>query len=165
MYSVKRIYPLEFLTSLWEMWTAAQGWGSPRQGEAGWDIVFLFPSFILFRAFVLKCDSFQKGALKAAISPRLHLKKSLKDLLSVLNWGVENSAASDVCLKLYVCVSLLLIWNVFFTVFWQPLWGSRGICFREKWTCRWVSFTFHRLSVSCCVCKQKKKNSLKCNGY
>lgn len=130
-------HPTEFLTSLWEMWTVAQGWGSPRPGEAGWNI-FLFPAFvpdIIFQSFVFKHDSFQKGALKAAILPRLLFKKAPKDLLSVVNWGVENLAASDVWLWLYVCYSLLIIWNVFFTVFWQSLCGSWGICFREKWPC------------------------------
>lgn len=45
MYICTQLYiPLEFLTSLWEMWTAAQGWGSPRKTEAGWDTIFLFPA-------------------------------------------------------------------------------------------------------------------------
>lgn len=47
----------EFLTSLWEMWTAAQGWGPPRPGEAGWSY--------LFQHCAVKPSSFQKSKLKA----------------------------------------------------------------------------------------------------
>lgn len=88
------IYHSEFLTSLWEMWTAAQGWGSPRPEEAGWDTSFWAGNFftvVVFKA-LFNHGSFQKGALKAAILPRLHLNW----VLAVLNLGVENPAASDV---------------------------------------------------------------------
>lgn len=47
----------EFLTSLWEMWTAAQGWGPPRPGEAGWAN--------LFQHCAVKHSSFQKSQLGA----------------------------------------------------------------------------------------------------
>lgn len=47
----------EFLTSLWEMWTAAQGWGPPRPGEAGWAH--------LFQGCAFKHSSFQKSKVKA----------------------------------------------------------------------------------------------------
>lgn len=139
MYICTQLYiPLEFLTSLWEMWTAAQGWGSPRKTEAGWDTIFLFPactvSIYLFESFVLTVTVFKGVHLKQQFYPAPK-QKSLKDLLSVFNWVVEIPAASDVWLWLYVCCSLLIIWNVFFTVFWQPLCGSRGICFREKGAC------------------------------
>lgn len=57
----------EFLTSLWEMWTAAQGWGPPRPGEAGWAL--------LFQSCAVKRSSFQKSKLKA----RYYYASTLKD--------------------------------------------------------------------------------------
>lgn len=72
IYLYLHIYPSEFLTSLWEMWTVAQGWGSPRPEEAGWDTIFLFPAF---EPAIFLLLLFSKLCSIMAVFKRVHSKQ------------------------------------------------------------------------------------------
>lgn len=114
----------EFLTSLWEMWTAAQGWGPPRPGEAGWANLLLSNTAV-----------FKRAKLKRNITPPPHEKKTLRCSLLYL---IEAPKLRLPLMSNFNCMCrgpAFLILNVFFffsTVFWQSFCGPWGIRFREN---------------------------------